>query len=134
LILNINHSDHIISYFRTGTGGDNNTEKFFHYNHRGDTVLVTDSEGNVLHNLSYEAYGNATDSTGSPLNSLSIKDLPNLFVGGAGIRYDTKTNLHYMRFRWFSPDQMRFINPDLIMGTNRYNYVSGNPIRYITAL
>ncbi len=105
--------------------------KYFHYNHRGDTVLVTDLEGNVLNNFSYEAYGIPTNSEGIPFNSLSIKDLPNLFVGASGIRYDTKTNLHYMRFRWFSGEQMRFISADLLMDLNRYAYVSGNPVRFI---
>ena len=36
-----------------------------------------------------------------------------------------------MRFRWFSPGQMRFISPDLLMDLNRYAYVSGNPVSYI---
>ena len=113
-------------------GEENQT--YFHYNHRGDTVLVTDSEGNTLNNFSYEAYGRPTNSEGIPINALSLKDVPNLFVGGAGIRYDTKTNLHYMRFRWFSSSQMRFISPDLLMDLNRYAYVSGNPVRFIDKL
>ncbi len=110
---------------------DQESVKYFHYNHRGDTVLVTDSEGNTLNHFSYEAYGAPTNSEGIPVNNLSIKDLPNLFVGASGIRYDTKTNLHYMRFRWFSPSQMRFINPDFVMSSNRYSYVNSNPITYV---
>ena len=108
--------------------------KYFHYNHRGDTVLVTDSEGNTLNNFSYEAYGKVTNSEGIPVNSLTVKDIPNLFVGASGIRYDTKTNLHYMRFRWFSVSQLRFISPDLLMDLNRYAYVSGNPVSFIDPL
>ncbi len=113
---------------------DEDNQTYFHYNHRGDTVLVTDSEGNTLNNFSYEAYGKVTNSEGIPANNLSIKNFPNLFVGGSGIRYDTKTDLHYMRFRWFSGEQMRFISPDLLMDLNRYAYVSGNPVRYIDRL
>ncbi len=129
--------------------------KYFHYNHRGDTVLVTDANGEILHNLNYEAYGKPTNNEGIPINNLSLanstsptgsasgnfgrssnysasgNNLPNLFVGASGIRYDTKTNLHYMRFRWFSPSQMRFISPDLLMDLNRYAYVSGNPVNRI---
>ena len=74
--------------------------RYFHYNHRGDTVLVTDSEGNILNNFSYEAYGKPTNSEGIPFNNLSIKDLPNLFVCASGIKYDTKTDLHYMGVRY----------------------------------
>ena len=129
--------------------------KYFHYNHRGDTVLVTDANGEILHNLNYEAYGKPTNNEGIPINTLSLKNatdpgnncysttsvgntsggsgnnLPNLYVGASGIRYDTKTNLHYMRFRWFSANQMRFISPDLLMDLNRYAYVSGNPVLFI---
>ncbi len=104
--------------------------KYFHYNHRGDTVLVTDSEGNTLNNFSYEAYGKVANSEGIPVNNLSIKNIPNLFVSASGIRYDTKTDLHYMRFRWFSGEQMRFISADLLMDLNRYAYVSGNPVMF----
>ena len=129
---------------------DKDSVKYFHYNHRGDTALVTDSEGNLLNNFTYEAYGKPTTNEGTPITNLTLKNstdpnnnsnnstnsnnLPNLFVGASGIRYDTKTNLHYMRFRWFSPDQMRFISPDLLMDLNRYAYVSGNPIKYIDVL
>ncbi len=119
--------------------------KYFHYNHRGDTVLVTDANGEIFHNLNYEAYGKPSNSEGIPINNLSLANstsptgsasgnLPNLFVGASGIRYDTKTNLHYMRFRWFSSSQLRFISPDLLMDLNRYVYVSGNPLRYIDVL
>ena len=123
--------------------------RYFHYNHRGDTVLVTDANGEILHNLNYEAYGKPTNNEGIPINPLSLSNitapnsssnitggsgannLPNLFVGASGIRYDTKTNLHYMRFRWFSGEQMRFISADLLMDLNRYAYVSGNPVNYV---
>ena len=126
--------------------------KYFHYNHRGDTVLVTDANGEILHNLNYEAYGKPTNSEGIPINPLSLtnatdpnnntystgnttgssgNNLPNLFVGASGIRYYTKTNLHYMRFRWFSGEQMRFISADLLMDLNRYAYLSGDPINNI---
>ena len=107
---------------------DKDSVKYFHYNHRGDTILVTDAEGNPLNNFTYEAYGKATNSEGININNLSLKDIPNLFVGASGIRYDTKTNLHYMRFRWFSPEQMRFISIDPIMNPNRFSYVNNDPI------
>ena len=110
---------------------DQESVKYFHYNHRGDTVLATDSEGNILNNFSYEAYGKVTNSEGIPVNNLSIKNFPNLFVGGSGIRYDTKTDLHYMRFRWFSSSQLRFISADLLMDLNRYAYVEENPVTRI---
>ena len=108
----------------------NDGTEYFHYNHRGDTVLKTDRDGNVLLDLSYEAYGKPTDETGIPVNEISLGEFPFLYNAEFGIRYDRKTKLHYMRNRWYSGEQMRFISSDLLMDLNRYAYVSGNPIIY----
>ena len=108
--------------------------EYFHYNHRGDTVLKTDKDGNILSDLSYEAYGKPTDSTGIPVNETSLGEFPFLYNAEFGIRYDRKTKLHYMRNRWYSGEQMRFISSDILMDLNRYAYVSGNPISFIDPL
>ena len=105
--------------------------EYFHYNHRGDTVLKTDKDGNILSDLSYEAYGKPTDETGIPANEISLGEFPFLYNAEFGIRYDRKTKLHYMRNRWYSGEQMRFISSDLLMDLNRYGYVEGNPISFI---
>jgi len=50
-----------------------------------------------------------------------------------GQYFDEETNLHYNRFRYFSPDLGRYITSDplgLLAGPNTYNYVAGNPIRF----
>jgi RHS repeat-associated protein len=104
---------------------------YFHFNHRGDTVLLTDKNGGVVGKFDYEAYGNVVGSDGLNVDEVALKNLPNVFVGAYGIRYDTKTDLSYMRYRWYSPETMRFMSPDRLMGVNRYGYVAGNPIKYI---
>jgi RHS repeat-associated protein len=103
---------------------------FFLFNHRGDTVLITDQTGEVSNNLHYEAYGAVTNQTGTPINP-SIETTPNLFVGAYGIRYDRKTELSYMRFRWYSQSKMCFISSDKLLQNNRYTYSNGNPISFI---
>jgi RHS repeat-associated protein len=117
--------------YYTGSSSQNNNStegaNFFLFNHRGDTVLITDKDGNISDQLYYEAYGTVTNQTGTPINP-STETTPNLFVGAYGIRYDVKTELSYMRFRWYSAGKLRFLSADLIQNLNRFSYVEDNPI------
>ena len=110
---------------------DEDNQTYFHYDHLGNTRLITDKEGNIVKNISYAAYGKPTDSSGNEFNTLSLKDFPYLFVGNSGIVYDHKTQLHNMRFRWFSSKIMRFLSPDILEDINRYSYAGGNPVNYV---
>ena len=110
---------------------DEENQTYFHYDHLGNTRLITDKDGNIVNRISYAAYGKPTDSSGNDLNSLSLKDFPYLFVGNSGIVYDHKTQLHNMRFRWFSSNIMRFLSPDILQDLNRYSYAGGNPVNYV---
>jgi RHS repeat-associated protein len=126
--------------YYTGSSSQNNNSgeaNFFLFNHRGDTVLITDQTGEVSNSLHYEAYGKVTDNTGTPIPANSITSstlLPPLFVGAYGIRYDRKTELSYMRFRWYSLSNLRFISADKIGSINRYSYANGNPLIFIDPL
>jgi RHS repeat-associated protein len=118
---------------------DNSSDRtYFHFNHRGDTVLVSDGNGIINNALSYEAYGTPTNSIGIPLNKTELQSnlqtTPNLFVGAYGIRYDVKTELSYMRFRWYDNSKMRFVNSDLLIAQNRYAYSLNEPMRHIDPL
>jgi RHS repeat-associated protein len=90
-----------------------------------------------LNELYYEAYGKVTDKDGMPINLTSSTvstPLSPLFVGAFGIRYDRKTELSYMRFRWYSLSNLRFISADKIGSINRYSYANGNPLIFIDPL
>jgi YD repeat-containing protein len=102
------------AYKEDGTIIDGKQEIYYHYDHLGNTRLITDSNGNLLEKYNYEAYGRVLDAGNSPIDPIYLKDVHNLFVGGHGIRYDAKTDLNYMRFRWFGNDILRFISPDVI--------------------
>jgi RHS repeat-associated protein len=122
-------------YTGSSSQSNNSTEgaNFFLFNHRGDTVLITDQTGEVSNELYYEAYGKVTDNTGTPIPANSIPTstpLPPLFVGAYGIRYDRKTELSYMRFRWYDVNNMRSISSDLLLDINRYSYGKQNPINW----
>jgi RHS repeat-associated protein len=111
---------------------DNSSDRtYFHFNHRGDTIAISDKDGNISDQLYYEAYGKVTDSNGNPANTAFSSSLPPLFVGAFGIRYDRKTELSYMRFRWYSCSNTRFITSDIILNDNKFFYVDNNPISRI---
>lgn len=101
-----------------------------HYDIRGSTVLVTDSEGDITHNIEYDEYGKLQ----TDLESLPTQYLYN---GQYGVQTDTNS-LNYMRERYYNPDLKRFMNKDILVGEldkpttlNRYSYVNGDPISYI---
>ena len=59
----------IISVHRNGTpaqypDGYHTGDYFYHYNHRGDVVSVTDSTGAEVGHYRYDAYGNVVEKTG----------------------------------------------------------------------
>jgi YD repeat-containing protein len=105
--------------YYTGSSSQNNNStegaNFFLFNHRGDTIAVSDKDGNISDQLYYEAYGKTTDSNGNPLDPAFSSPLPPLFVGAYGIRYDRKTELSYMRFRWYVTSYLRFLNSDCLL-------------------
>jgi RHS repeat-associated protein len=110
---------------------DGKDRLYYHYDHLGNTRLITDNNGNLVAKYYYEAYGKIINESGNPINSLFLNNTPNLFIGSSGIRYDLKTDLNYMRLRWYSNSLMSFISSDVVMFLNRYRYVSNNPVNRV---
>jgi RHS repeat-associated protein len=119
------------TYYTSSSAKTETNQQYFLFNHRGDTIAVSDKDGNISDQLYYEAYGPVTDTTGSPITPTPSSSLPPLFVGSYGIRYDRKTELSYMRFRWYDYCKMRFISSDSLLSQNRYAYASSNPLKHI---
>ena len=108
----------------------NNTFKTYHFDYRGSTVAITDSNGTVTDTFTYDSYGNVISRTGTT-------DLIFLYNGEYGVVTDNN-DLLYMRARYYSPELRRFVNADILMGDinnsttlNRYAYANGNPISNI---
>jgi RHS repeat-associated protein len=60
--------------------------------------------------------------------------MPYTWVGGAGVRVDALTGLHYMRERWYDSLTQRFLSRDPIgirSGANLYAYCNGCPVNLI---
>ena len=101
--------------------------KTYHFDYRGSTVAITDSNCNITDTFTYDTYGKLTARTGTAKT-------PFLYNGRDGVMYEDDTGLYYMRARYYSPVLRRFVNADKVHGDitnaltlNRYSYVNGNP-------
>ena len=90
----------------------------------GDTVQLTDGNGNIVWNYAYDAFGNQKETVNSgtePYNPFRY----------TGEYFDAETGFIYLRARYMDPQTGRFISEDPVCdGTNWYVYAAGNPVRY----
>ncbi|ELR64591.1 hypothetical protein C942_02404 [Photobacterium marinum] len=99
---------------------------YYHLDHLGTPLQLTDSQGNVVWQAEYSAYGKANLRVATINNPLRFQ----------GQYFDEETGLHYNRFRYYDPDSGRFIHQDpigLLGGLNHYQYAP-NPVQWIDPL
>lgn len=96
---------------------------YYHPDHLGSTNIVTDQNGNVVEETSYEPFGAVLEGGESRF----------LFTG----KEKDPTGLYYYGARYYSPSLMKFTQPDTILqdvydpqSLNRYSYVRNNPLKY----
>ena len=107
-------------------GNPANTPRYYHYDHLGSTLALTNNAGQVVARANYSAYGERIQSTGS-------FDTPFGWQGAFGVQTDPN-GLHYMRARYYHARLGRFLSEDPIGfagGDNFYAYANGNPIRNV---
>lgn len=104
----------------------------YQYDIRGNTIALTDANGNVTDSYAYDSFGNLANSEGYSAQ-------PFRYLGRYGI-IDDSTGLLYARARYFSPQLGRFLTKDPITGKdsdgqslNRYVYVLNCPLRLFDA-
>ena len=90
----------------------------------GDTVQLTDGNGNIVWNYAYDAFGNQKEAVNSgtePYNPFRY----------TGEYFDAETGFIYLRARYMNPETGRFISEDPVGdGVNWYVYAAGNPVRF----
>ena len=101
---------------------------FYQFNAHGDVVSLTDSSGTIVNSYSYDPWG----------NHLGVSEQVEQPFRYAGYRFDGETGLYYLRARYYSAGDMRFLTRDPIAGDaeeprahNRYAYVMNSPVMYI---
>ncbi len=124
------------------------TEEFFEYAHRdhlGSIEVVTDDDGNVLDNLSYENFGSRKkkDWTANILSTeldalLDVAtDHARKARGFTGHEHLDRTGFIHMNGRVYDPVMGRFLSPDPLVqfptfsqSWNRYSYVNNSPVSF----
>lgn len=104
---------------------------YYHKNHLGSVVALTDGNGNLVERYEYDPYGQPLffDANGNAI-SQSVVGNAILFTGRD---YDAETSLYYYRARTMHPSLGRFIQHDPLLyvdGYNTNNYVENNPVRF----
>jgi RHS repeat-associated protein len=98
----------------------------------GDVIAITDRNGNMVVEYTYDEWGNTTSITGSMAGSVGAKN-PMRY---RGYYYDAETGYYYLQSRYYDTGIGRFINADDAefiskgdkIGTNVFEYCSNNPI------
>ncbi|MBI4847658.1 MAG: RHS repeat-associated core domain-containing protein [Nitrospirae bacterium] len=84
---------------------------WYHENARGDTVVLSDKDGNITAKIAYSAYGEAYKiGENGELENLEGED--SLVYGFQGRQIDEETGLFYFRNRYYEPKAGRFISRD----------------------
>jgi RHS repeat-associated protein len=125
VLLDLNADWSLAAKYLNGPGIDNHLRQtstptgvsYYVTDHLGSTVGLTDVNGNVVEQESYDSFGSSVGSARTR-------------YGYTGRERDPDTGLLYYRARWYDPQVGRFISEDPIElsgGINQFAYVSNNP-------
>ncbi len=96
---------------------------YFHTDHLGSPVAITDSSGDEVWSADYEPFGKTFNEEGENRYKYNQKE------------YDETTGFHYYEARYYDEDLGRFTTADSFSGSltdsqslNRYAYAHNNPI------
>ncbi|VAW62716.1 hypothetical protein MNBD_GAMMA08-1242, partial [hydrothermal vent metagenome] len=95
---------------------------YYHRDHQGSIISLSDSGGNNIETYAYDAYGVTSKTTSA------VTGNPFAFTG----REFDDDDLYYYRARYYDPQSQRFISQDPIEFSagdyNFYRYVFNNPV------
>ncbi|MGB7605591.1 MAG: RHS repeat-associated core domain-containing protein [Lutisporaceae bacterium] len=100
---------------------------YYLYNGHADVVALLSTTGSTLASYYYDAFGNATETTGTIENPYRY----------AGYRYDEETDVYYLNARYYDAKIARFMTEDTYRGQmddplslNLYTYCHNEPLMY----
>ncbi|WP_394850882.1 RHS domain-containing protein [Pendulispora brunnea] len=114
-----------VDYASVDADPKSGTRYFIFANHLGTPEVIQDDTGNVVWRARYEAYGTAHIEIGQDFHQP---------LRWPGHYFDAPTGLHYVRFRYYSPELGLFLESDpqgIRGGFNLHAYASGNPLRHV---
>ena len=107
------------------------TTYYYRFNLQGDVTGIYDSNGNLIAEYTYDAWGNPLTVIGSDLTVANLNP-----IRYRGYYYDGETGLYHLMSRYYDPVVGRFISADaLVAGTsgsvhgfNQFSYCFNNPV------
>ena len=123
-------------YFQYDTNGSplgfvlNGTQYFYITNQMGDVLAITDTNGDIVANYEYDAWGKVltADTNIAKQNPLRYR----------GYYYDNETGYYYLQSRYYDSNICRFINTDIpeisqmskniSVGTNLFAYCCNDSV------
>lgn len=105
---------------------------YYHKNHLGSVVALTNASGNLVERYEYDSYGQPSffDANDNALEQSAVGNAI-LFTGRD---YDAETSFYYYRARTMHPSLGRFMQHDPLMyvdGYNIYGYVGNRPTKFV---
>ena len=105
------------------------TVYFYHNDHLGSPLAMTDMQGNVVWRRDYKPFGQEIDPGGATTANTHKY---------TGKEFDAETGLYYYGARYYDPTIGRFISvdpaggkPEMPQTWNRYVYTLNNPYKYV---
>jgi RHS repeat-associated protein len=94
---------------------------YYHPNHRGDTVYLTDATGIKVASYVYDAFGRMLTDNPSSLTAYRFSSK----------EWDADAQLYYFGFRWYDPDSGAWTTKDplgLLFSYNTHKYAGNAPV------
>ncbi len=93
---------------------------YYHADHLGSAVRLTDKDGNVIQSIAYTPFGKVAWAAGRDTTNYTYTDQEADING-----------FMYYNARYYDPDLGRFLQADTFLdGMNRYTYCGNNPVMY----
>ena len=113
-----------------GVIGDDNAKKFYYHNdHQGSALAVTDENGNKVVERDFTPFG---ERINTDIYDETNRDIDEDDSGFTGKDWDQDVELYYYNARWYDPEVGRFTTEDSVADDpNLYAYCGNNPVNRV---